>query len=73
MSSRIDVNRYLQPGDTFRSDNNEYRLVFQEDGNFVLYTSSDEAIWASGTWSENGGSGRAVVVQPDGNIVMYEG
>lgn len=73
MSSRIDVNRYLQAGDTFRSDNNEYRLVFQEDSNFVLYTSSDEPIWSSDTWSESGAAGRSIVVQPDGNIVLYEG
>lgn len=73
MSSRIDLNRQLQPGDTFRSDSNQYRLTFQEDGNFVLYKNDNEAIWNSGTYSDEGAQGRTVIVQGDGNVVMYDG
>lgn len=75
MADRIDANRWLQPGDTFRSPNNRYRLSFQDDGNFVLYDDSDgSAIWASNTYAEDGNiQGRTIGVQSDGNVVMYQG
>ena len=69
MSSRIDRDRQLQKGDTFRSDNNEYALVFQDDGNFVLYNGNGEATWNSGTY---GSDAQTIIVQGDGNVVMYD-
>jgi hypothetical protein len=45
------------------------RLIYQSDGNLVLYF-WDFAIWASGTQGETEGITR---VQSDGNLVVYDG
>jgi peptidoglycan hydrolase-like protein with peptidoglycan-binding domain len=44
------------------------RAVVQEDGNFVLYTPANKAVWASGS------KGQSVVLtmQNDSNLVLYE-
>lgn len=51
-------------------DNGLVRLVFQADGNLVLYTKHGAALWASGT---NGKGGSRVDFQADGNLVIYDG
>lgn len=43
--------------------------VMQDDGNFVIYTSSGAPVWASNT---PGHPGAFVVVQNDGNVVVYD-
>ncbi len=62
-----------QPG------NGRGRLVFQTDGNFVIYNSPTtntppnpayNVVWASGT---NGKGATRLVFQTDGNIVIYKG
>lgn len=47
---------------------NKYNLVFQNDGNLVLYNPNSNPIWATGT------EGRAtrMSVQADGNVVLYD-
>ena len=45
-----------------------YDLVFQADGNLVLYTHGGSVVWASGT--QNTGAGY-VAMQEDGNLVIY--
>ena len=45
----------------------ESRLVWQGDGNLVLYTASGAATWSSNTW----GAGKALSFQADGNLVVY--
>lgn len=47
---------------------NGYKLIFQEDGNLVLYRPSGQPIWATGTE----GSGERLALQTDGNVVLYE-
>jgi len=57
----------LLRGESMYSNNGIYRLIMQDDGNLVLYKSS-QALWASGTY------GRAVrncIMQSDGNLVLY--
>src|SRR5687768_11402669 len=65
----------LQPGEsmvrgeTISSNNGNYDLVMQDDGNLVLYRDSDDrALWASGT---HGDAVSQVVMQHDGNLVVY--
>jgi hypothetical protein len=41
----------------------------QTDGNVVLYTAADKALWASGT---SGRDGSYLAVQDDGNLVVYQ-
>ncbi|WP_439659719.1 LysM peptidoglycan-binding domain-containing protein [Lentzea sp. HUAS TT2] len=46
------------------------RAAFQEDGNFVLYTSDDNAVWSTGT---QGNEGARLVLQDDRNLVVFAG
>ncbi|WP_310964130.1 hypothetical protein [Nocardioides terrisoli] len=61
------VNR-LRSGQSLISRNGAYRAVMQGDGNFVVYNSSGQAQWSSGT---AGSSGASLVNQNDGNLVVY--
>ncbi len=45
-----------------------YALIFQNDGNLVIYNPSRKPIWATGT--EKTGANR-FAVQSDGNVVLY--
>ncbi len=45
------------------------KAIMQDDGNFVVYA-PDRAVWASNT-NRSGGEGHYVIVQGDGNVVMY--
>lgn len=55
-----------------------FALVFQQDGNLVLYLQEGggvipptrQALWASNT---NGGGGQRCPMQDDGNLVIYDG
>ena len=40
------------------------------DGNLVVYNASGAAVWSSVTW---GHPGAYLVVQSDGNLVIYDG
>jgi predicted acylesterase/phospholipase RssA len=59
------------PGQALASPEGRFRLIYQTDGNFVLYddsSSPSRALWATGT---DGQSLGVVVMQRDGNLVMY--
>jgi hypothetical protein len=61
----------LRAGFRFNKDvvilsNGSYRLVFQSDGNLVLYRGTQPR-WASDTSN----SGRTLLMQHDGNLVIY--
>ncbi len=61
-------NTTLAPGETVLSQDARFRFVFQFDSNLVLYDQNNVAIWASHTqW----GGGKRLVMQEDGNLVMY--
>jgi len=58
----------LKKGDNLTSANNRYQLIFQRDGNLVLYGPRNRALWSSNT------QGRPVekcIMQTDGNLVLY--
>ena len=40
----------------------------QKDGNLVMYREDGQAMWASGT----SGDKNSLVIQGDGNLVIYE-
>jgi hypothetical protein len=50
-------------------DRGGYWLVWQSDGNLVLYSNPGEAVWASYTMNR----GRTLRLQSDGNMVIYNG
>ncbi|MDB5179803.1 MAG: Curculin protein [Candidatus Saccharibacteria bacterium] len=65
--SELNENQTLQIGDSLLSYDERYWLVFQGDGNLVLY-SPNRAVWSTQT---QGKGGVRVVMQNDGNLVMY--
>lgn len=48
---------------------NAYKVTFQRDGNFVMYTRDNEVIWKAENTDRKGG--KFVIIQNDGNLVMY--
>lgn len=58
----------LSPGQQIWSPDGRYRLIFQTDGNLVIYRSDGQPVWWTGT---HGISPGAAVMQSDGNFVVY--
>ncbi|MDE2594416.1 MAG: hypothetical protein KGL57_09270, partial [Burkholderiales bacterium] len=63
----LSVGEALQAGQAITSANGRYQLIYQTDGNLVLYAGS-APLWASGTWGRGVGT---AVMQGDGNLVIY--
>ncbi|HAS39226.1 MAG TPA: lectin [Microscillaceae bacterium] len=64
-------NQTLQKGEALVSNNGHYQFIYQKDGNLVLSKTSDKTIlWSSET---QGKASDKVVMQADGNLVIYEG
>ena len=67
--SQLTADQTLLPGEELVAPGGGYRFIYQNDGNLVLYrTSDDVALWASAT------DGRPVglcIMQGDGNLVIY--
>jgi hypothetical protein len=59
----------LNKGDRLISHNKQYRLIFQGDGNLVLYKSGGQALWSTRT---NGSGASRLILQGDGNLVLYK-
>jgi hypothetical protein len=60
----------MSPRDAIHSPNGDYSLVFQSNGDLVLYYMGSQATWSSNT----DGSGAAhAIMQQDGNFVLYDG
>lgn len=60
---QLNKNGYLWTGD--------YQLVFQDDGNLVLYMSpgpNQVVKWASNTYGQDA---QYAIMQTDGNLVIY--
>jgi hypothetical protein len=52
----------------------EFALIMQNDGNLVLYQGAGPAVWSTGTYGQNCGTGQCLAVfQGDGNFVVYNG
>ncbi len=49
----------------------EAKLVWQADGNLVLYTTTGSVLWASNTIGAGNARGRRLDLQADGNLVIY--
>jgi hypothetical protein len=59
----------LIPGQILYSQNRQYRLVMQGDGNLVMYNSSNQPLWASNT---GGQSIKNCLMNADGNLIIYK-
>jgi len=58
----------LKQGERLISSNNSFKAVYQTDGNFVIYNSSNRPIWASNTSRRRS---NRLIMQSDGNLVIY--
>lgn len=73
--SRVSISDRLNSGDVLKvgysiiSQNGQYRLTLQNNGNFVLYNLANNVIWESGTLNANVSE---IVMRNDGNLVMND-
>jgi hypothetical protein len=71
LRDKLPAGARLVSGQSLISTDGRYRLVYQGDGNLVLYDAVDRsAPWSSGTAGWTTGQ---VVMQTDGNFVIYDG
>ncbi|XP_071760083.2 B-type lectin plumieribetin-like [Centroberyx gerrardi] len=65
--SSISTNQELRKGDYLLSDDEKYKAIFQEDGNFAIYKGG------SCTWKADTASSQPfrILLQKDNNLVMY--
>ncbi len=61
-------NEALHAGQSRTSADGRFTLIYQGDGNLVLYYGS-QPLWDSGTWGTSPGQ---AVMQGDGNLVVYD-
>jgi pimeloyl-ACP methyl ester carboxylesterase len=64
------VNERLYPHESLRSANGLYELVYQGDGNFVLYNEHGVPLWAADTVGTPPGY---VMMQWDGTLIVRDG
>jgi len=67
-SHGIQSNFWMNPSQSRSSVDGRFSLVYQSDGNLVLYGPSGP-LWSSGTYGTSPG---VVVMQNDGNLVVYD-
>lgn len=73
LPARADAQNVLASGEGLSADqsrtssNGRYTLIYQGDGNLVLYDNYGGPVWASNTFSSPG----VAVMQGDGNLVVY--
>ncbi len=68
--SCLESGETLRHGEHVESDDQHFRLVFQHDGNLVIYRLPGmDVLWASNT---AGSGGERCVMQQDGNLVLYD-
>lgn len=73
MPSTLRAGESLKPGEELLSDNGQYRLVMQGDGNLVLYEPGNSPVWSTDTWRSINPIFRPITaeLQNDGNFVLY--
>jgi len=70
-SDTLGAGADLQPSQEIISNNGEYKVVMQRDGNLVEYViAGNRALWSSGTFNH---SGAYLAMQTNGDLVVYLG
>jgi murein DD-endopeptidase len=67
-TGNVPAGTTLSANDTIRSNNGQFRVVAQSDGNLVEYGAGNAVLWQTKT---NGNAGGRTVPQTDGNLVVY--
>jgi hypothetical protein len=65
----LGPNASMSPGQYIMSADNRFVLIFQNDGNLVLYGPGYAVLWASNT---AGSGANNLIMQSDGNLVLYK-
>lgn len=65
----LESGRALQPDDRLNSSDGRWRLIYQLDGNLVLYDVNWRPIWHTST---DGTTPGMAIMQLDGNFVVYD-
>lgn len=60
----------IAAGGSIVSDNAQYRLTYQTDGNVILFDGTGAALWSTRTAGTTPGR---LLMQDDGNLVLYDG
>ena len=72
---KLTAGSTLTEGNALVSTNGWFAAEVQGDGNFVIYKkpakTADHAIWSTGTNRGENTNGYTLVMQPDGNLVLY--
>jgi len=68
LGDSVGINTSFQANDYLLSQNGQYRAYWQSDGNFVVYNSSWQPLWASNT----SGSGKRCRFEDCGNLVIRD-
>lgn len=69
IANSSNADKEIQCAKSYYSQNRKYRVIYQNDGNLVVYdNTNNNAIWNSGTATYNM---RRCVMQVDGNLVIY--
>ncbi|XP_068160386.1 B-type lectin plumieribetin-like [Antennarius striatus] len=63
----MSKNDELRKGDSLLSNNKMFEAIFQDDGNFVIYTHG-KALWATGT---DGSDAFRLCLQGNCNLILY--
>ncbi len=73
LGNALTSGSFLMPGNQIRSPNNRYQLVFQTDGNLVLYDtnfSMPSVVWAANTYDRGGAR---ALMNADGSLQVQMG
>jgi hypothetical protein len=63
------VGEQLSPGQRRVSNNGQYLLILQTDGNLCLYDTGGVPHWCTNTYGKNT---QTAIMQTDGNFVLYD-
>jgi pimeloyl-ACP methyl ester carboxylesterase len=69
-ADNLKADQALYPGEQIVSSDGRYQLVYQADGNLVLYRDRTVPLWHTGTYGTSPGR---TLMQADGNLVVYSG
>jgi hypothetical protein len=67
-SDTLNPGQILKRGEFLTSENQQYTLILQRDGNLVLYDGKKRPMWTSNT---TGQRVQGCVMQGDGNLVLF--
>ena len=64
----LNVGQKLNVGQILYSDNREYYIILQQDGNMCIYNNKDERVWQTNT---SGKKSQYLIMQTDNNLCIY--